>query len=205
MELSQSFEVARPIDETWAVLTDVERVAQCVPGAQLQEVDGRAFRGLIHVRLGKITTEYAGTATVIEQNHQDRKVVVSSQGLAKDADDKAEAVITAKLEALSDTSTQVNLDTDLTITGRVAQLGKGVIPEVSDTLVAQFAENLGSMLEEGDAFLLRARRPPRRTVDMPEPEAIDIMDAARTPVLKRLVALALAGIVVAVLLRQRRR
>ncbi|MEM7141798.1 MAG: SRPBCC family protein [Actinomycetota bacterium] len=193
MELSQSFEVARPIDETWATLTDVERVARCVPGAQLQEVDGRDFRGVIHVKLGPITTEYAGAATVIEQNNADHKVIVTSQGNDAEGEGRAEVVITAKLEAVSDHATQVNLDTDLTITGRVAQLGKGVIPEVSDTLVARFAENLDELLAAGGDTTAR-RRAPRRTVDMPAPEAIDLMDAARNPILKRLVGLALGAL-----------
>ena len=115
----------------------------------------------------------------------------------------AEAFITARLEPVSDTTTRVNIDTDLTITGRVASLGKGVIAEVGDTLIEQFAENLTEVLGETGETVPR-RLPLRGRVDMPEPEAIDMLDAARTPLLKRLLgAVALAAAVL--WLRRRRR
>ncbi|GJM39062.1 MAG: hypothetical protein DHS20C19_24290 [Acidimicrobiales bacterium] len=199
MELSNSFEVAHPIDHTWAVLTDIEQIARCVPGAELREVDGREFRGVIHVKTGPITSEYAGEATVVSQSPADYKVVVHGQGL--DAEGRAEATLTAHLEATSDTTTQVNLDTDLTFTGRMASLGKGVIADVGETLVAQFAENLDDLMAAG-VDRSTERRPPRRMVEMPEPEAIDLMDAARTPILKRVVALVVAVVAALVLVRR---
>lgn len=204
MDLSNSFEVAHSIDETWAVLSDIEQVARCVPGAELREIDGREFRGVIHVKTGPITSEYAGEATVVSRSPADHKVVVHGQGLDSDGEGKAEATLTAHLEAVSDTRTQVNLDTDLIFTGRVAQLGKGVVADVGETLVAQFAENLDALMAAG-VDRPAGRRPPRRTVEMPEPEAIDLMDAARTPILKRVLALAVAVAAVVVLVRRIRR
>jgi hypothetical protein len=187
VELSNSFEVARPIGETWAALTDVERVAPCLPGAQMHAVGDGEYRGVIRVRLGPITTRFAGAARIVEQNATDYKIVVEGQGLDADGESTADAVLTAKLEPISDTTTRVLVDTDLAISGRVAQLGKGVLPEVTTNLVAQFSGNLAALL---DGTHGHARQP----VEMPEPDAIDLMDAARTPVLKRI-----AGVVAVVL------
>jgi carbon monoxide dehydrogenase subunit G len=197
VELSNSFDVASPIDEVWQLLTDVERVAHCVPGAQLREAEGNNYRGIVRVRLGPITTEYAGTASIVEQNNTDYKLVLSGLGLDAEDNGNAAATVTTKLEPISDHSTRVNVDTDLTITGRVAQLSKGVIPDVSAMLFAQFAENLATLAEidETPSVASVADRAHRRRIDMPEPEAIDLMDAARTPVLKRLAALVVVFLV----------
>jgi carbon monoxide dehydrogenase subunit G len=197
VELSNSFDVARPIDEAWRLLSDVERVAPCVPGAQLREAEGNNYRGIVRVRLGPITTEYAGTASVIEQNDTDYKLVLSGLGLDAGDNGNAAATVTTKLEPISDHTTRVNVDTDLTITGRVAQLSKSVIPDVSAMLFAQFAENLAILAEADEAPSVAppADRAHRRQIDMPEPEAIDLMDAARTPFLKRLAVLVMALLV----------
>ncbi len=200
MELINSFEVARPIDEAWAALTDVERVVPCLPGARLQEVNDGEYRGVVRVRLGRITTEFAGAATIAEQNATDYKVVVNGQGLDARGEGTAEAIVTAKLEPINDTTTRVLVDTDLTLSGRVAQLGKGVLPEVSTNLMAQFADNLAAMLD-GQAPAADLGTPwgddrARRRVEMPEPEAIDLLDAARAPVLKRLAVLVVVALVV---------
>jgi len=193
VDLTNSFDVARPIDEAWAALTDVERVAPCLPGAHLLEVEDGEYRGVVRVRLGRIVTEFAGSATIAEQNATDYKIVVNGQGLDARGEGNADAVVTAKLEPLNDTTTRVLVDTDLTLTGRVAQLGKSVIPDVSANLMAQFAENLAAMLDGTSAAPGRASTNgddrARRVIEMPEPEAIDLMDAARTPVLKRIGAI----------------
>lgn len=191
MDLTNSFDVARPLDETWAALTDVERVAPCLPGAHLHEVENGEYRGVVKVRLGRIVTEFAGSATIAEQNATDYKIIVNGQGLDAQGDGNAEVVVTAKLEPLNDTTTRVLVDTDLTLTGRVAQLGKGVLPEVSANLIAQFADNLAAVLDGTDSAPGRVETNgdgPARRIEMPEPEAIDLMDAARTPVLKRVAA-----------------
>jgi carbon monoxide dehydrogenase subunit G len=208
VDLSNSFEVARPIDETWALLTDLERVAPCLPGAHLQEVEGGEYRGVVKVRIGRINAQYEGAATFLEQNDTDYKIVLMGQGLDTREAGNAEATITAKLEPVSDTTTRVNIDTDLTLSGRVAQLGKSVIPDVSTTLIGQFADNLAAMLD-GDPAVGRAsvedgHYSARRLIDMPEPEAIDLMDAARTPVLKRLLAVVVVVLLVRWLLRRQR-
>jgi carbon monoxide dehydrogenase subunit G len=200
VDLINSFEVARPIDEAWAALTDVERVAPCLPGAHLQEVEGGEYRGVVKVRLGRIVTEFAGSATIVEQNATDYKIVVNGQGLDSRGEGNAEAVVTATLEPINDTTTRVLVDTDLTLTGRVAQFGKGVLPEVSANLISQFADNLAAVLDGTAADRGRAETngdgPARRRIEMPEPEAIDLMDAARTPVLKRVALIVVVVLVV---------
>lgn len=203
MELSNSFDMPCPIEEAWALLTDVERIAPCVPGAQLQEVDGDVLRGVVKMRFGRFTANYSGSATVVEAHHTDHKLVLSGQGLDAPGEGNAEAFITARLEPVSDTTTRVNVDTDLTITGRVASLGKGVIAGVGDTLIEQFAENLGEVL--GETSEPAARRPPLRgRVEMPEPEAIDMLDAARAPLLKRVLGVVAVAAVLWLLRRRRR-
>ncbi len=208
MELSNSFDVARPIDETWAILTDVERVAPCLPGAQLHEVEGNEYRGVVKVRIGPVSAHYTGAAEFLEQNPTDYKIVLSGRGLDPRGAGNAEAIVTAKLESLSDTTTRVNLDTDLTLSGRVAQLGRGVISEVGTNLIDQFGENLAAMLDgrqpPGPVSVADGHHSERRRIDMPEPEAIDLMDAARTPVLKRLLAVIVLVVLIRWLLSRRR-
>jgi uncharacterized protein len=208
VELSNSFDVSRPIEETWAILTDIERVAPCLPGAQLHEVEGNEYRGVVKIKIGRLNTRYTGAAVFLEQNATDYKVVLSGHGLDSRGAGNAEAIVTAKLEPISDTTTRVNVDTDLTLSGRVAQLGKGVIPDVGANLVLQFADNLAAMLDgEAPAVAVNVadgHHSERRRIDMPEPEAIDLMDAARTPVLKRVVVAVLLVLVIRRLRRRRR-
>ena len=214
MEMTDSFEVARSIDDAWRVLKDVERIAPCLPGAQLQEIEGDEYRGVVKVKLGAITAQFKGAAVFEERDDERRRFVLRGKG--RGSQGNAEALITASLEALSDTTTQVNVDTDLKITGRVAQMGRGIIPEVSAKLMSQFAENLAALLESetdgGDAVDEADEPEPfgeasgPRKVDMPEPDAVDLLDAAGTPILKRLVplvALVVAVVVLRRLLRKR--
>lgn len=154
MELSSSFEVARSIEDTWAVLTDVERIAPCLPGAKLQEVEGEEHRGIVKIKVGPITAEYKGVATFIERDDSSHRAVLEAKGRDTRGAGNASAVITAQLGAVDDNTTSVTVDTDLTISGKVAQFGRGVMADVSAKLMGQFADNLAAMLEEdaaGDA------------------------------------------------------
>ncbi len=221
MELSNSFEVNRPIDHTWVVLTDVERIAPCLPGAQLQEVEGDEYRGIVKIKVGPITAQYKGAATFVEKNDDEHRAVLNAKGRDTRGAGNAEAVITATLEEVSGSSTRVNVHTDLKVTGKVAQFGRGVMADVSAKLMGQFADNLEAMLEEdsaendsaeqesaeadstADSSSEQASSGPRR-IDMPEPEAVDLLEAAGTPVLKRL-APVIAILVLILILRRRRR
>lgn len=148
MELSSSFEVARSIEDTWAVLTDVERIAPCLPGAKLQEVEGEEHRGIVKIKVGPITAEYKGVATFIERDDSSHRAVLEAKGRDTRGAGNASAVITAQLAAVDDDTTSVTVDTDLTISGKVAQFGRGVMADVSAKLMGQFADNLAAMLEE---------------------------------------------------------
>ena len=221
MDLNSTFEVTRPIDEAWAVLTDLERIAPCLPGAQLTEVEGDDYRGFVKVKVGPITAQFKGTANFVERNDQDHKAVLSGKGRDTRGAGNASALITAKLEAVSDSITRVNVDTDMKITGKFAQFGRGVMADVSANLMDQFAQNLADMLAEApsddlgeseqaeseqaenstegetatsEATTSEATAPSggARKIDMPEPEAIDLIGAAGAPVMKRIATLAAA-------------
>jgi len=222
MELSNSFEVNRPIDHTWVVLTDVERIAPCLPGAQLQEVEGNEYRGIVKIKVGPITAQYKGAATFAEKNDDEHRAVLNAKGRDTRGAGNAEAVITATLEEVSESSTRVSVHTDLKVTGKVAQFGRGVMADVSAKLMGQFADNLEAMLEDdsGGDELEPAKAAPGtdsndsesgeassgpRKINMPEPEAVDLLDAAGTPVLKRLAPVIVVVILILVLRRRRRK
>lgn len=151
MELSSSFEVARSLEDTWAVLTDVERIAPCLPGAKLQEVEGEEHRGIVKVKVGPITAEYKGVATFTEKDDSSHRAVLEAKGRDTRGAGNASAVITAQLAAVDDNTTSVTVDTNLSISGKVAQFGRGVMADVSAKLMGQFADNLATMLEEDSA------------------------------------------------------
>jgi len=141
MELSNAFDVAAPIDRAWRVLTDLERIAPCLPGAQLQEVEGDEYRGVIKVKVGPVTAQYKGKATFVERDEATGRAVLAADGRDTRGQGNASATITAQLTP-SDAGTHVVVDTDLKVTGKVAQFGRGVMADVSAKLMAQFVENL---------------------------------------------------------------
>lgn len=145
MELTNDFEVKVPIDEAWKILTDIERIAPCMPGAQLQEVEGDEYRGVVKVKVGPITAQYKGTATFVEQNEDEHVAVLKADGRDTRGQGNANALITARLSESGD-STKVSVHTDLTVTGKVAQFGRGVMADVSAKLLDQFVENLETMV-----------------------------------------------------------
>ena len=141
MQLTNEFEVGVPVDKAWAVLTDVERIAPCLPGAQLQEVEGDKYRGVVKVKVGPITAQYKGTATFIEKDDTAHRAVLRAEGRDTRGQGNANATVTATLGAIGQ-STSVKVVTDLTITGKVAQFGRGVLADVSGKLINQFVANL---------------------------------------------------------------
>lgn len=150
-QLVNEFTVNRPIDEAWAVITNVERIAPCLPGAQLQEIEGDIYRGIVKIKLGSITPQFKGQATFIERDDAAHKAVLKAEGRDTGGRGNASAEIEAQAESLSPTSTRVVVTTDLHITGKVAQFGRGIIGDVSKKLMAQFAGNLNTMLDEQPA------------------------------------------------------
>ena len=146
-KLLNEFVVNRPIDETWAVLTDVERIAPCMPGAQLQEIEGDTYRGVVKVKLGAIATAFKGEAHFVERDDVNHKAVLHGEGRDTTGKGNADAMITATLERITATETKVVVSTDLRVTGKVAQFGRGIMGDVSKKLMAQFANNLNTMLD----------------------------------------------------------
>ncbi|GAC1592225.1 MAG: hypothetical protein NVS3B21_11640 [Acidimicrobiales bacterium] len=141
MELTNEFRVGIPVADAWAVLTDVERIAPCLPGAQLQEIEGDQYRGVVKVKVGPITAQYKGVATFIEQDVTGHRLVLRAEGRDTRGQGNANATVTATL--VDDGSgTAVKVVTDLTITGKVAQFGRGVLADVSGKLIDQFVANL---------------------------------------------------------------
>ena len=215
MELSDSFEVAHSIAAVWEVLTDVERIAPCLPGAQLTGSDGDAYEGLVKVKVGPITSQYKGKASFTERDDDAHRLVMAASGRDTRGAGNASADITVSLEAVTETSTRVSVHTDLTITGKVAQFGRGVLADVSRKLMGQFADNLAELVA-ADAVAgepsaasdaeAAAESDTEAAVDEPAPapepaaevEAVDLLEVAGAPVLKRLVPVILAVIVVVI-------
>jgi carbon monoxide dehydrogenase subunit G len=149
MELNNEFTVAVPVEETWKVLNDVERIAPCLPGAQLQEIDGDEYKGIVKVKVGPITAQYKGVARFLEQDEANHKVVLRAEGRDTKGAGNANATITAVLTA-EGSGTKVAINTDLTITGKVAQFGRGVLADVSTKLIGQFADSLDAEVRNGN-------------------------------------------------------
>jgi carbon monoxide dehydrogenase subunit G len=148
-QLVNEFTVNRPIDEAWAVITDVERLAPCMPGAQLQQIEGDIYRGVVKVKMGPMTPAFKGQATILEQDDAVRRIVLKAEGRDTGGRGNAAAEISAQAESLSPTSTRCVVTTDLHMTGKVAQFGRfGVLREISENLMAQFASNLNTMLDD---------------------------------------------------------
>lgn len=222
MELINEFEVDAPLDVVWSVLTDVERIAPCLPGAQLQEVEGDEYRGVVKVKVGPITAQYKGAASFVEKDDAGYRAVLRAEGRDTRGTGNAAADITAEM-APTATGTRVTVTTDLKVTGKVAQFGRGVMADVSKKLMGQFADNLSDLMAAStdevvaDASVAEAAAdapadgttdsaaagdaPTIRVVDAPEVEAIDLLGAAGAPILKRLVpTLLVVAVVVVVIL-----
>jgi hypothetical protein len=144
MELTNDFTVNAPIDTAWDTLTDVERIAPCLPGAQLTEIEGDTYRGLVKVKVGPITAQFKGQASFIEKDTEQHRAVLKAEGRDTGGKGNASALITAQLEPIASDVTKVTVATDLTITGKVAQFGRGALADVSEKLLKQFVTNLES-------------------------------------------------------------
>jgi uncharacterized protein len=147
-KLLNEFTVNRPIAEAWNVLTDVERIAPCMPGAALEEIEGDVFRGVVKVKLGAISTAFKGQANFIERDDAAHRAVLKGEGRDTTGKGNASALITAQLESIDAGKTKCVVETDLHITGKVAQFGRGIMGDVSKKLMNQFATNLNTMLDQ---------------------------------------------------------
>jgi uncharacterized protein len=215
MELTNEFRVPAPVDEAWEVLTDVERIAPCMPGATLDEVEGDEYRGTVKVKVGPMTSQYKGVARFVEQDAAAHRAVLKAEGREMRGQGNANATVTAQLAPDGD-GTAVSVITDLTVTGRVAQFGRGVMADVASKLLVEFAGCLEHTLQNGESAgaatgdgsqpgTAGAGSGPGAT----EAKPIDLVETAGVPVAKRLVPVGVAVTTVlwllSIFLRRRRR
>ncbi|MDP6965198.1 MAG: SRPBCC family protein [Acidimicrobiales bacterium] len=183
MELNNDFEVSAPIEKVWEVINDVELIAPCLPGAQLEEVENDEYKGFVKVKVGPITAQYKGVAKFIEKDDSNHRVVIRGEGRDTRGAGNAAADITASLESTAE-GTRVNVVTDLKITGKVAQFGRGVMADISKKLMGQFADNLSELVlsKGGDSQDGQSEDPSNQKSD-----AIDLLSVAGGSIGKKLV------------------
>ena len=206
MDLNHEFEVPVTVDEAWKILTDVERIAPCLPGAELQEIEGDTYRGVVKVKVGPIQAQFKGQASFVERDDTAHKAVLRGEGRDTGGKGNASALITAQLTGITSGSTKVEVTTDLSITGKIAQFGRGAMADISDKILGQFVENLNTLIASqpaapaaeapATAQPAAADAGPRK-IDGPEAKPIDLLDAAGAPILKR--ALPVVVVVAAVI------
>jgi carbon monoxide dehydrogenase subunit G len=225
MEFTNEFRVSLPVEAAWDLFSDVERIAPCMPGAQLTGVEGDRFHGAVKVRVGAVTVQYRGTAAFDERDETNHTVRLTASGRDTHGQGNADAHITARLAPDGD-GTRVTVETRLSVTGKVAQFGKGVMTDISRRLLDQFVACLEERLaaeRETEGAAASATRPaaaepaeaapaagPAAPVGEPqaassEGEPLDLLAVARGPVAKRLVPLALAGLILLAVARRLRR
>ncbi len=179
MDLTHSFTVPASLDETWDAFKDIEDIAECFPGAAVTSVEGDEFKGTVKVKLGPIALQYAGSGAFVDRDESAHTFVVEAKGKDKRGNGTAAATVTAVMTPVSDDSTSVEVKTDLSITGKPAQFGRGVIQDVSDKLLQQFIDCLegkvGAPAEaeaaEAEAAPAEEAAPAAAAAAAPAPEA----------------------------------
>jgi carbon monoxide dehydrogenase subunit G len=209
MELTNTFNVSAPIDEVWRSLIDLRVIAAGTPGAEITEVDGDEHRGTLTLALGPDTVTYRGKARVIESDEAAKKAVIEATGDRTNGEGTAMALVTARLSEPED-GTDVELTTDLTLTGEVAQLARGVVAEASATIIGQLIENLEwGGVPAPDAAAVDPAPPgtgtgtgtdqrPAGVARSPERDAADLLEAGGVPLAKKV--LPALGVVALILL-----
>src|SRR5689334_18031195 len=198
MELHHEFTVPVPVDDAWQTLLDIERIAPCMPGASVEDYDGKTVTGAVKVKVGPITVTYKGTAVFEEQDGTAHRMVLVASGRETRGQGTARATVTGELSE-RDGGTAVSVRTDLSVTGRPAQFGRGVLAEVGDRLVGQFAACLAERLSEREQATEGTTEPYAVAGPETEPEPLDLFRTAGVPVAKRaagvLAAVAVAAVV----------
>ena len=174
MDLAHQFSVPTPVEETWAHFQDIASVAECFPGAQVSSAEGDSFSGSVKVKLGPIALVYNGSGTFVEKDDAAHRFVVDAKGKDKRGNGTAGAMVTLTMASTASGGTDVEVLTDLAVTGKPAQFGRGVMQDVSDKLLGQFVACLEERLG-GDGSVphpqrkLAATAEPART--RPRPRA----------------------------------
>ena len=213
MQLENTFIVPVPVEDAWRVLLDVEQIAPCMPGATVESIDGDNVAGRVKVKLGPMAITYRGTITFLERDESAHRAVLSASASETRGGGTASATITAVMRDLGG-ETEVSVQTDLNVTGKPAQFGRGVLADVSENIIRQFAAALARQIEIGDVDVnpskcgpedaasvsknedLGAAAEPSVTSPKPSPirvgrgtrpsaDAIDLLGTAGSPLAKR--------------------
>lgn len=227
MDLKHSFTVNQPMTETWRILTDLERIAPCLPGAELQEVHGDVYKGVVKIKVGPIVAQFRGDAQFADRDDSKYTATLKAAGRDTGGKGNASATITAELTSVTPSSTMCTVVTDLAITGKVAQFGRGALTDISEKLIAQFADNLNGLIDAeggsrapssssalsgavtngtqlGSQVHRSNTEPTIRKIEGPAAEPLDLQDVAGTAMLKRIVPVVAGFIVLLWFLRRRR-
>ena len=210
MDLNHEFIVNVPVNDAWVILTDLERIAPCLPGAQLTEVEGDTYRGQVKVKVGPIVAQFKGQASFVSRDDVAHTASLKGEGRDTTGKGNASAIITAQLTEVTPTSTKCTVVTNLTISGKVAQFGRGALADVSDKLLAQFSENLNQLINSSPTPTVTttaattpvtsdAASPEIRKIESAEVAPLDLLGTAGAPILKLAipVVVALVAVVIA--------
>ena len=215
MDLNHEFVVNVPVNDAWVILTDLERIAPCLPGAQLTEVEGDVYRGQVKIKVGPIVAQFKGQASFISRDDLAHTASLKGEGRDTTGKGTASAISTAQLTSVTPTSTKCTVVTDLTISGKVAQFGRGALADVSDKLLAQFSENLNQLITSSPATTSApaatttapaaattaantTASPQIRKIESAEVAPLDLLGTAGAPILKRAIPVVVALIVVVI-------
>jgi len=181
MELTNEFVIERPLSDTWEILNDLEFIAPCMPGAQLTEIEGEEFRGQVKIKVGPISANYKGKARFVEQDQDAGRAVLKAEG-RDPRQGNANALVTATMEAVTDTSTKVKVHTELSLSGKIASFGRGAIEDVSKKILGQFTDNLRDKLSETAPV-----SEPDESIDQSDaPAAADTSGPSATPGVRKI-------------------
>ena len=221
IELDNSFTVPVPPEQAWDVLLDVERIAPCMPGASVTSVEGDQIEGQVKVKLGPLSLTYKGTAKFTEKDQANRTIAIDATGKETRGAGTASANVQASLKP-DEAGTLVSIHTSLNVTGRPAQFGRSLLPEVSGKLIGEFASNLRALIEadgatststststsaesedsadaeSGDTTVATAKPAP----PVKQEESLNAFKFVVVPVLKRLIPVAAIGAAIAVIIRR---
>jgi carbon monoxide dehydrogenase subunit G len=217
MDLHHEFTVPVPAADAWKILTDLERLAPCLPGAQLTEIEGDIYRGQVKIKVGPILAQFKGQASFVSRDDANFLASLKAEGRDTGGKGNASATITARLEPVSASSAKCTVDTQLNISGKVAQFGRGALADVSDKLLLQFVDNLNTLIASqpvesaptaASAAAAAAPAAPsaapvvRKIEQTQEVAPLDLLDTAGSTIAKRLVpvlvviAAVVAGVVI---------
>jgi uncharacterized protein len=220
MDLHHEFTVPVPAADAWKILADLERLAPCLPGAQLTEIEGDIYRGQVKIKVGPILAQFKGQASFVSRDDANFLASLKAEGRDTGGKGNASATITARLEPVSASSAKCTVDTQLNISGKVAQFGRGALADVSDKLLLQFVDNLNTLIASQPVESAPAAAPSATSAAPSAPDApsatpsvrkieqtqevapLNLLDTAGSTIAKRLVpvfvviAAVVAGVVI---------